>query len=216
MNSADSLVAEIKDVLDGLPLSRRTAILHDMTELFLDGVALYTHEQIAVFDKVFTTIVEQVDRDALIELSGRLVPCAKAPPVLMRALASNPDMKISGILLEQCRALTDDDIAAIAATATSVQLLVIAGRNEIGEGVTDALIARGDCDAMRKFVRNEHARISHIGFVKLINAAKRDSSLTEIVASRADLPEELKPFIGMLRPSSEAAQSGGQSATAAG
>jgi uncharacterized protein (DUF2336 family) len=216
MSSADSLVTEIKDVLDGMPLSRRAAILRDMTGLFLDGVALYSKEQIAVFDEVLSTIVEQVDRDALIDLSKRLVPCAKAPPALMRKLASNTDMKVSGIVLEQCLALTDDDIAAVAATATSVQLLVIAGRSEIGESITDALITRGDADAMRKFVTNEHARISHIGFVKLINAAKRDCSLTEIVASRTDLPEELKPFIGMLRRSSDPAQADGQSAAAVG
>jgi uncharacterized protein (DUF2336 family) len=119
-------------------------------------------------------------------------------------------------VLEQCTVLADDDIAAIAATATSVQLLVIAGRNGIGESVTDALITRGDFDAMRKFVANEQARVSHIGFVKLINAAKRDGSLTELVASRADLPDELKPFIGMLRRSSDTAQAGEQSAVAAG
>jgi len=65
---------------------------------------------------------------------------------------------------------------------------------------------------MRKFVVNDNARVSHIGFVKLINAAKRDGSLTEIVASRTDLPEELKPFIGMLRRSSEAAQASAQQA----
>jgi hypothetical protein len=84
------------------------------------------------------------------------------------------------------------------------------------EKVTDALINRGDVDAMRKFVANGRARVSHVGFVKLINAAKRDNSLTEIVAGRTDLPDELKPFIAMLRRSSEPAQAGAPSAAAAG
>src|SRR4029453_4243479 len=113
-------------------------------------------------------------------------------------------------------ALTDDDIAEIASTATSVQLLIIAGRKGIGEAATDARVNRGDAAVMGKFGANAQARISHGGFVKLINAAKRDSSLTEIVASRTDLPDELKPFIGMLRRSSDAAQDSGQTAAAAG
>ena len=216
MSSADSLVAEIKEGLNGMPPSRRTAILHDMTDLFLDGAALYSNEQIAVFDEVFVTIAELLDRDALTELSKRMMPCTKAPPALMRKLASHTDLRVSAIVLEQCTALSDDDIAEIASTATSVQLLIIAGRKGIGEAATDALINRGDAEAMRKFVANEQARISHVGFVKLINAAKRDSSLTDIVASRADLPDELKPFIGMLRRSSDAVRGSGQTAAAAG
>jgi uncharacterized protein (DUF2336 family) len=216
MSSADSLVTEIKDVIDGAQLSRRAVILRDMTNLFLEGVDLYSKEQIAVFDEALSAIVDQVDRDTLFELSKRLVPCAKPPSGVMRKLASNTDVKLSCFVLEQCAALTDEDIAEVASTVTSVQLMVIAGRKEIGEPVTDALINRGDFDVMRRFVTNEHARISHIGFVKLINAAKRDGSLTELVASRADLPDELKPFIGMLRRASETAQAGGQSVAAAG
>ena len=210
MSSSESLVAEIKDVLDGGAPSRRTTILREVTDLFLEGVALYTEEQIAVFDDVISTIMEHVDRDALMDLAKRLMPCAKAPPGVMCKLALNTDVKISCLVLEHSTVFTDDKLAEIIETVTSVQQLVIAGRDGIGEAVTDALINRGDIEVMRTFVTNEHARVSHIGFVKLINAAKRDGSLTEMVASRADLPDELKPFIGMLRRSSEAAQASAQ------
>jgi len=210
MSSAESLVAEIKDILDGEAPSRRTTVLREVTDLFLDGGAHYTREQIEVFDEVICTIAEHVDRDALMDLAKRLAPCAKAPSGVMRKLATNTDVKISCFVLDQCATFTDEDLAEICATVTSVQLMVIAGRSGIGEAATDALINRGDIEVMRRFVTNEHARVSHIGFVKLINAAKRDGSLTELVASRADLPDELKPFIGMLRRSSEAAQAGAQ------
>jgi len=216
MTSAESLVTEIKESLEGASPLRREAILHDMTNLFLEGAELYSEEQIAVFDEVLTAVIGHTDRDALIELSRRLAPCAKAPPSLMRKLASHPDLKISGILLKEAVALSDDEIAAIASAASHTHLLFIASRDSIDEKITDALINRGDVDAMRKFVANEHARVSHVGFVKLINAAKRDNSLTEIVAGRTDLPDELKPFIAMLRRSSEPDEAGVSSAAAAG
>jgi uncharacterized protein (DUF2336 family) len=199
MSLADSLVAEIQEVLNGVPPARRIEILRDMTELFLDGAGLYSKEQIAVFDAVLLAVTEQSERDELIELGSRLAPIAGAPPALMRKLASHPDIKVSGALLESCAALTDDDIAEIASTASPAHLMVIANRGESGESITDALISRGDVEVLRKCVSNEHARVSHIGFVKLINAAKRDGTLTDIVASRQDLPDELKPFIAMLR-----------------
>ena len=50
----------------------------------------------------------------------------------MRKLASHPDIKVSGALLESCAALSDDDIAEIAATAGPAHLMVIASRERIG------------------------------------------------------------------------------------
>jgi uncharacterized protein (DUF2336 family) len=207
MSLADSLVTEIQEVLNGVSPSRRIGILRDMTELFLDGAGIYSKEQLAIFDAVLLAVTENSERDELIELGTRLAPIAGAPRALMRKLASHPDIKVSGALLESCAALADEDIAEIAATAGPAQLLVIANRSEAGEAITDALIGRGDVEVLRKCVSNENARVSHVGFVKLINAAKKDGTLTDIVASRKDLPDELKPFIGMLRaqPAKQAA-----------
>jgi uncharacterized protein (DUF2336 family) len=212
MSVAEALVAEIQEVLTGAPPARRIAILRDVTELFLDAADVYSKEQLAVFDAVLVAVTEQSERDELIELGARLAPIAGAPPALMRKLASHPDIKVSGALLESCAALTDDDIAEIASTASPVHLMVIANREEAGESITDALISRGDVEVLRRCVSNERARVSHVGFVKLINAAKRDGTLTDIVASRKDLPDELKPFIGMLR--AQPAQGTKQAATA--
>jgi uncharacterized protein (DUF2336 family) len=214
MSAADPLVSEIKEVLDGAPASRRISILRDMTELFLDGAGLYSKQQIAIFGEVLIAIIEQSERDELIELGAKLAPIASAPPALMRKLASHHDIKVSGALLQQqCASLSDDDIAEIAVTATPPQLLAIANRAETSESITDALISRGDLEILRKCVANERARVSHVGFVKLINAAKRDSALTDMVASRQDLPVELKPFIGMLR--SQPASAGAKQAASA-
>jgi uncharacterized protein (DUF2336 family) len=214
MSAADSLVSEIKEVLDGAPAARRVAILRDVTELFLDGAGLHSKEQIAIFGAVLIAISEQCERDELVELGSKLAPIASAPPALMRKLAAHHDIKVSGALLQQpCASLSDDDIAEIAATATPAQLQAIANRPEPSESVTDALINRGDIEILRKCVSNERARVSHVGFVKLINAAKRDGSLTDMVASRQDLPAELKPFIGMLR--SQPASAGAKQAATA-
>ena len=76
----------------------------------------------------------------------------------------------------------DDDIA-------------IAGRAQINESVTDALIARGNSDVTRKIAANEGARFSELGFVKLINGAKSDKVLAATIAARSDIPPELLPFL---------------------
>src|SRR5690242_6124867 len=107
MNTNDSLITEIKDVLGGGSPSRREAILHELTELFLDGAERYSKEQIAVFDDVLLTVAEHVDRDALAELGRRLASCANAPPALLRKLASHLDIRISAAVLKESVALND-------------------------------------------------------------------------------------------------------------
>jgi len=212
MSDADALLSDVQRVLGRAPTSRRVAILHDITELFLDGAGLYSKEQIAIFGSVLIALTEESEQEELIELATRLAPIATAPPALMRKLASNPDLKVSAMLLLQCAALTDSDLAEIAPTATVAQLMVMASRPEASETLTDALINRGEIEVIRKCISNERARVSHVGFVKLINAAKRDGTLTDMVATHKDLPDELRPFIGMLR--SQAAAGGKQAATA--
>jgi hypothetical protein len=61
--------------------------------------------------------------------------------------------------------------------------------------VTDLLIDRGNADIAYKLVANPGARLSELGFVKLINQAKDDSTLAGMIAARADLPPELEPFL---------------------
>ena len=90
MISTDSLITEIKEVLDGTPPSRGEAMLHDMTELFLKNAERYSKEQLTVFDDVFHTIIEHVDRDALSELSRRLAACPTPPPALLRKIDVEP------------------------------------------------------------------------------------------------------------------------------
>src|SRR5262245_20859107 len=140
MSAADALVIEIREVLDGAPASRRIAVLHNVTDLFLDGAERLTDEQIAIFGAALIAIIEESERDELIELATRLAPIATAPPALMRKLASHHDIKVSGTLLLQCAALADSDIAEIAASATAAQMMVIANRPEASESITDALI----------------------------------------------------------------------------
>jgi len=196
MPNVQPLVAELHEALANTPGSKYSAILSRVTELFLTGAASYADDHVAIFDDVIGRLIEKVEHSALIELSAKLAPIANAPAGVIRRLSQDDDFAVSGPILES-KALSDDMLAEVATTKGPRHLSAIAGRAQIGEPVTDALLERGLPDITLQVIRNEGARISELGFAKLINRATSDKSLAADLASRKDLPAELKPFLDM-------------------
>ena len=74
-------------------------------------------------------------------------------------------------------------------------MLLLAARSELGEQVTDILIERGNADIAAGLAANAGAKLSELGFVKLINRAKTDAALAGTIVTRTDIPPELEPFL---------------------
>ena len=170
-------------------------ILRRVTDLFLVDAGNYSDEQVAIFDDVISRLIEDIGQPALIELSARLAPVAKAPANVVARLSGSDDIEISGPALEKSDSLTDDTLAEIAGKKSQKHLVAIAGRARINEIVTDILVDRGNPEVARKVTANLGARLSELGFVKLIKRAKTDKPLAAAIATRTDMPSELEPFL---------------------
>jgi uncharacterized protein (DUF2336 family) len=195
-SNAHSLIAELDVALGQAPTARQSKILQRITDLFLSDTMSFSDEQVAIFDDVFQRLIEKADDPSLVILSTRLAPVENAPPNVIASLAQNENIAISEPVLVSSPVLTDEVIAKITAAAKGPRpLTAIAARVRISEAVTDALIDRGVAEMINKVIANPSARISEIGFVKLINRAKGDKTLAAAIAARGDLPEELMPFL---------------------
>ncbi len=195
MPAAQSLMSELDATLSKIPGSRHLVILQRVTDLFLLGTGTYTEEQISIFDDVISRLIENMDSAALIELSKRLSAHGLVPANVAARLSSCDDIAVSGPALEKSEALTDATLVDIAGKKSQKHLAAIAGRSKLSELVTDVLVERGNSDVSHKISTNLGARISEIGFVKLINRAKKDKALATAIANRGDLPDELMPFL---------------------
>ena len=195
MSPAQSLISELDAALGQIPDSRHLVILRRVTDLFLVGAGTYTDEQIAIFDDVISRLIENMDEAALVELSARLANSGQAPANVVARLSGYDDIAVSGPALEKSETLSDHTLVQIAGKKSQKHLAAIAGRLRISELVTDVLVERGNSDVSRKVTANRGARISEIGFVKLINRAKSDRDLATAISNRDDLPAELLPFL---------------------
>ena len=197
MTNVQSLVAEFDAVLGKASIARGTAILRQVIDLFLEGATSYSGDQIAVFGLVTNLLVGKVERQALIELSGRLASADNAPADVVNRLSRDDDIAIAGPILKTSKALSDGDILEIAEAKGHAHLLAIACRNVLNEGTTDVLTNRGTPEVLRKVADNESARFSEIGYVKLITQAQHDKALAKSIANRKDIPAELQSFLQM-------------------
>lgn len=195
MLDAQSLISELDAALGNIPDSRHLVILRRVTDLFLAGAGTYTDEQLAIFDDVISRLIVNMDQAALIELSSRLASVGQAPANVVARLSDSDDIAVSGPALENSETLSDRTLVDIAGKKSQKHLAAIAGRMRISELVTDVLVDRGNADVSRKVTANQGARISEVGFVKLINRAKSDRDLATAISNRTDLPEELVPFL---------------------
>jgi len=185
------LFVELEATLTQGTSPQRFTILRKITDLFLVGADTYSDEHISLFDDLISRLIEKIERQALVELSGKLAAVSRSPAKVMGRLSHDDDIEISGPILEKSMALTDDDLVEIAETKSQAHLSAIASRVRINEPVTDVLISRGDSEVALKVTANRGARFSRFGLAKAVNRAEQDESLALVVASRTDLPSDL-------------------------
>src|ERR1019366_5227013 len=117
--------------------------------------------------EVIGRLIEKTAHPALIKLSANLAAVGKAPVNVVVSLASEDDIAVSGPVLENSSALSDQALVEIAGKKSQKHLAAIAGRSQICESVTDILVDRGNSEVARKVTANHGSRFSELGFVKL-------------------------------------------------
>jgi hypothetical protein len=191
MSDAHRLFDELETTLTNGAGPQRFTILRKITDLFLSEADAYTDEHIALFEELMSRLIDRIERQALIELSGRLAPAERAPTRVIETLSKDEDIEVARPVLEQSPVLSDDALVAIARTRSQAHLAAIAGRAHISEPVTDVLIDRGDAQVAHRVTANPGARFSRSGFRRAVTRAESDESLALAVAGRIDLPDDL-------------------------
>ena len=180
---------------------RRFELLRRVTDMFIANVDACSDEQISDFDEVMERLIEKIEHEALIELSGRLAPLQRAPNNIVHRLSRDDDIEMAQPMLEQSAVLSDSFLVEIAKTKSQAHLAAIAGRASIHETITDVLVDRGDLTVARKVTANEGARFSRFGHTRVATRAEQDEMLAEAFIRRADVPPEL--FEQLVRQATE-------------
>ncbi len=196
--TAQVLLADLDQTLDQASDSWRGVALRRIADLFCSSASLYSDEQVTIFDEVMCRLLpKKTDRALLADLAGRLAPLEKPPRKLIERLARHNDVAICGPVLEQAKGLPDDLLieAADKDRVDPAVLAKIAARAELSAPVTDALLKRGAPALQRTLIANPQAQLSESGYARVIMDLKDDKDFAAAIAARADVPDELRPWL---------------------
>ena len=185
--ASSSLLAELEAAIQGGSAEKRAEMLRRVTDLFVSTAPRVTRGAGGVFDDVFEQLIKEIEWKAVLELSERMSSVENAPDRLIRRLAHDDAIEISGPVLARSDRLGEDDLVAIARTKSQAHLAAIAGRAELGEQVTGVLVERGDLVVARKVASNGGARFSETSLRNLVDRASDDGDLASAVARRREL-----------------------------
>jgi uncharacterized protein (DUF2336 family) len=184
------LISELESVVRCGSAHRRLQILHQITRLFLSGVERLNEHHVALYDDVFVRLIDCCGSDVLTRLSSTFADMPLAPKQAIRNLALHEDATVAVPVLLRSALISETDLTEVAGTRGQQHLLAIAGRNSLGEMLTDILVLRGDTQVCRALAKNDGARFSRRGLSKLIDAAARDDEVAESLVLRSDITTE--------------------------
>ncbi|MGL9622851.1 DUF2336 domain-containing protein [Bradyrhizobium sp. U531] len=186
--SSENLLEELQAALSHGTVARRVETLRRVTDLFVGNAVDYSDDHIRVFDDVFQCLIEQIETSARVLLADRLAPIAAAPPKIIRTLALDEIIEVSGPVLSKSERLDETTLIEIARTRSQAHLKAISLRRVLSEALTDVLVTRGNEDVVQSTVSNPGAELSEGSLSDLVTRAERDDELAACIGLRADLP----------------------------
>ena len=186
--SSENLLEELQTALSHGTVAHRVETLRRVTDLFVGNALDYSDDHVRVFDDVFQCLIEQIETSARVLLADRLAPIAAAPPKIIRTLALDEVIEVSGPVLSKSERLDEATLMEIARTRGQAHLKAISLRRVLSEALTDVLVTRGDEDVVQSTVSNPGAQLSEGSLADLVIRAERDDDLASCIGLRPDLP----------------------------
>jgi uncharacterized protein (DUF2336 family) len=186
--SSENLLEELQTALSHGTVAHRVETLRRVTDLFVGNALDYSDDHVRVFDDVFQCLIEQIETSARVLLADRLAPIAAAPPKIIRTLALDEVIEVSGPVLSKSERLDEATLIEIARTRGQAHLKAISLRRVLSEALTDVLVTRGNEDVVQSTVSNPGAQLSEGSLPDLVTRAERDDDLASCIGLRADLP----------------------------
>jgi uncharacterized protein (DUF2336 family) len=169
---------------------RRRELLRGVTDLFLEDPGSYTNLESTHFSDIMGTVARSLEAHVRADLSRRLATVAEAPRDLVTQLA-NDEISVATPILESSLALTEEDLLDIIRQCSNAHRTAVAGRPDVNETISDALVDHGDDEVVKALIQNESAQIGQKTIAKVVDRAAKNEQLQEPLIDRQDLPPDV-------------------------
>lgn len=184
------MLTSLVDLARQTSSDKRRELMQEVSSLFVDGAEHHTDREIVRFGEVLSLLLDRVPVDDRAAFAGRVAGVERTPRTLALKLAHDEE-QVAAPVLQHSKALTDDDLVAVAQHRGQGHMMAIAKRSTLAPAVTDALVARGEGEVLTTVTRNLGAQFSDDGFRALGEKAVEDAELGEALSFRSDIPPEI-------------------------
>lgn len=170
---------------------RRRELLRGVTDLFFTSDDPHGPAEMGLFDDVMSQLAGEMEAAVRVELAQRMSGAEAAPRTLLRNLARDESIEVARPVLEGSKALTEDDLLAVARTRGQDHLRAISQRPMVSMAVSEAIVERGDDATVTVLLKNEGAELSRETHEMVVDRAHENPDLHEAVVGRQSLPVDL-------------------------
>ena len=164
----------------------RRALLKRLADVVsLPGSRVNAFERAVVGD-LLVEMLREAEPSERLRVGKRLASLSEIPDSLSRLLLRDTS-GAAEFLLEECNAFSDSDLIACALDAGHSQRLAMAGRRNLSEAITDALVSHLEPAVLDRLLRNKDARLSQMAIEELVTVSREAVSLIDPLLKRAEL-----------------------------
>jgi uncharacterized protein (DUF2336 family) len=167
--------------------TRLTAIILD---LFEEKTHDLTDRQRSMMFGILQSIINEIEVSMRQSVAGRLALMDDVPRDIVARLA-NDEINIAYPILSKSGLLRDPDLIEVIKLRTEEHMLAITMRQQVSEGVSDALVETGRPSVIVSLLKNASARISQNTMEYLVEQSRRVDSFQEPILNRHDLQPNL-------------------------
>jgi len=186
----DGIYDELKRIAGERSSHKRLELLHKITDLFFEAGGTHTDAETYLFNDILDRITDQISGEARIHVSANLATLPGFPAGVVRKLANDLDIEVARPVIRSSPVLTDNDLVGIAMTREQDHLHAIATRERLSPVVTDVLIDRGNQKVVHRVSANHGAEFSSWGTDRLLDKARADVNLQQLLVERPDLSQQ--------------------------
>lgn len=177
--------ADVADAPKAESRARRALLKRLADVVSLPGSRINAFERAVVGD-LLVEMLREAEPSERLRVAKRLAPLSEIPDSLVRLLLRD-DSGAAEMLLETCNAFSDADLIACALEAGHSQRLAMAGRRNLSEAITDALVSHLEPAVLDRVLHNREARFSQIAIEELVAVSRDAGGLIDPLLKRSEL-----------------------------
>lgn len=190
MNEVAKILDEASHLLESSDPKKRANAISIVTEQYNTAALSNTQRKLA--EQIFKVLMHDAAVNVRHALAENLKQNDSAPREVVLQLAEDID-EVAIPILQYSEVLTDEDLINIIQNSETSEskLLAISNRNEVNEGVSDALVDTGKEKVVKNLMQRAAAKISEVTMGKVVKKFSDDAEMMDIVAVRESLPASI-------------------------